>query len=254
MEGMPDTSDRRAEWFVPSFGPLKFRLFVGLLFLPYTGMVLAYTVIGATLAEVVDARRVVALAVVYFLALGIAAHALDALGSSGVKPWGTHFTPTQLWGLVILSLLPAGAIGAYFAATDTPWLWPLGLLEFFFLFAYNLEWFKGRFHTDGWFMFAWGALPVLAGYVMQTNRLSLAALLAALAAALFSRVEITASRPYKRLRRAPDQDSGGDYSGGDYSARQTTAAVYERILQSISLGVILLALGMLAWRLIPFWP
>ena len=247
---MSDANDRLAEWFVPSFGPLKFRIFVGLLFLPYTGMVLAYTVIGATLAEVVDARRIIALVVVYFLALGIAGHALDALGSGGIKPWGAHFSPAQLWGWVILSLIPAGAIGVYFALQNAPLLWPLGLLEFFFLFAYNLEWFKGRFHTDNWFMFAWGALPVLAGYAMQTNRLSLAALLAALAAALFSRVEITASRAYKRLRRAPEQDPGGQESAG-----QTTAAIYERILRSISLGVILLALGMLAWRLhFPSWP
>ena len=242
---MPDSSDRRAEWFVPPIGPIKFRIFVGLLFLPYTGMVLAYTVIGATLAEVVDARRVAALAIVYFLALGIAAHALDALGSRGEKPWGTLFSPAQLWGWVILTLLPAGAIGVYFALHDTHLLWPIGLLEFFFLFGYNLEWFNGRFHTDGWFIFSWGALPVLAGYVLQTHRLSLASLMAALAAALFSRVEITASRPYKILRRAPGQDTAG----------QTTAAIYERILQSISLGVIFLALGMLAWRLrLPFLP
>ncbi|MFQ5794642.1 MAG: hypothetical protein ACE5JP_06290 [Candidatus Bipolaricaulia bacterium] len=242
---MPDTNDRHTEWFVPSIGPIKFRIFVGLLFLPYTGMVLAYTVIGATLAGSVDMKRVGALAVVYFLALGIAAHALDALGSRGVKPWATHFSPAQLWSLMILTSLPAAVIGGYYALYHAPLLWPIGLLEFFFLFAYNLEWFNGRFHTDGWFFFSWGVLPVLAGYVMQTNRLSLAALLVALAAGLFSLVEITASRPYKVLKRAPGQDAAGPRS----------AAIYERILKSISLGVILLGLGMLLWRLrFPFSP
>lgn len=44
-------SDRRSEWFVPRFGPPKFRLFVGLLFLPYTGMVIAFVVIGSMLAD-----------------------------------------------------------------------------------------------------------------------------------------------------------------------------------------------------------
>ena len=29
---------RMNEWFVPKFGPTRFRVFVGLLFLPYTGM------------------------------------------------------------------------------------------------------------------------------------------------------------------------------------------------------------------------
>jgi hypothetical protein len=239
MKRMKDARDRSREWFVPAVGPLKFRIFVGLLFLPYTGMVLGYTVIGATLAEILDVGRIGALAVVYFLALGIAGHALDALGSRGPKPWGAHFTPRQLWGLVVFSLVPAAAIGVYYALDGAPLLWPIGAVEFFFLFAYNLEWFKGRLHTDGWFIFSWGALPVLAGYIMQTNRVSLASLLAALAAALFSRVEITASRPYKALRRAADSDAAG----------HAAEAVYERILQSISLGVILLALGLLAWRL-----
>jgi len=236
---MPEVNDRRAEWFVPPIGPVKFRIFLGLLFLPYTGMVLAYTVIGATLAETIDPQRVVALAIAYFLGLGIAAHALDALGNRGVKPWGAHFSPAQLWGLVIITSLLALAILVYYASRYTPFLWPIGLLEFFFLFAYNREWFKGRFHTDGWFFFSWGVLPVLAGYVMQTNRLSFASLSVALAAGLFALVEITASRPYKILKRTPDQEA----------ASLGQSAIYERILKSISLGVIVLALGMLIWRL-----
>ena len=239
MKRMKDARDRSREWFVPAVGPLKFRIFVGMLFLPYTGMVLGFTVFGATLAEILDVRRIGALAVVYFLALGIAGHALDALGSRSLKPWGVHFTPRQLWGLVALSLLPAAAIGIYYALNGAPLLWLIGVVEFFFLFAYNLEWFKGRLHTDGWFMFSWGALPVLAGYIMQTNRISLPSLLAAMGAALLSRVEITASRPYKALKRVADPDAAG----------HATEAVYERILQSISMGVILLALALLAWRL-----
>ena len=43
---MASPADRRTEWFVPAFGPERFRLAVGLLFLPYTGMVLSFTVIG----------------------------------------------------------------------------------------------------------------------------------------------------------------------------------------------------------------
>ena len=49
---MPNMDDRRNEWFVPTIGPIKLRIFIGLLFLPYTGMVLAFTIIGATLADV----------------------------------------------------------------------------------------------------------------------------------------------------------------------------------------------------------
>ena len=71
---------RTREWFVPTFGPPRFRTFVGLLFLPYTGMVLAYTVIGAMMAPHIHWDRVAAIVVIYFLALGVGAHALDALG------------------------------------------------------------------------------------------------------------------------------------------------------------------------------
>jgi hypothetical protein len=37
LHSTPDRhNDRTAEWFVPQFGPVKFRAFIGLLFLPYT--------------------------------------------------------------------------------------------------------------------------------------------------------------------------------------------------------------------------
>ena len=39
-------SERLNEWFVPRRGPVRLRVAIGLLFLPYTGMVLSYTVIG----------------------------------------------------------------------------------------------------------------------------------------------------------------------------------------------------------------
>ncbi len=230
---------RVTEWFVPKFGPLKFRTFVGLLFLPYTGMVLAFSVIGSLLADVISYGRLLAIILIYFLGLGIAAHALDALGSKGIKPWGTVFTRTQLWLLAMLSLVLAYGIAIYYMVRYVPLLWVVAVLEGFFVFAYNLEWFGGTFHTDRWFAFSWGALPVLAGYIMQTNRMSFSALILALSMALFSSIEIQASRPYKDLkRRRPDLNSG----------EEALLRRYETLLQCISLGVILLGGGLLLWR------
>jgi hypothetical protein len=237
----PDVhGDRRREWFVPKFGPERFRLFVGLLFLPYTGMVLAFTVIGATLAPVVHWDRVVALGIIYFLALGIGAHALDALGSKGPRPWGAAFERRTLLSLAVGSVAIAYAIGLYYIVAHAPWLGVIAVLEGFFLLAYNLEWFGGRFHTDGWFAFSWGALPVLAGYVMQTNALAPAALLVAAGVALLSLVEIKASRPYKALKR----------SAGEADPDRAAAHLrqFEAILKSVSLGVLLLALGLAVLR------
>ena len=164
-------------------------------------MVLSFAVIGSMLADHIHGDRVLAIVVIYFLGLGIAAHALDALGSRSTKPWGSVFTKRQLGLVAILSLVAAYLIAIYYMVRYVPLLWFVALGEGFFVFAYNLEWFAGWFHTDKWFAFSWGFLPVLAGYIMQTNTLSVAALVLAGSMALFSLVEIKASRPYRELKQ-----------------------------------------------------
>lgn len=234
--------DRRTEWFVPSVGPVKLRLFIGLLFLPYTGMVLAYTVIGSMMAEQISWDRVLAILLIYFLALGIGGHALDAMGSKGVKPWGRIFSERSLLALAILSVAAAYAIGMYYMVLYTPLLWLIAIPEGFFLLAYNLEWFHGRFHTDAWFGLSWGSLPVLAGYVLQTNRLSAASLLVAASMGLLSLVEIKASRPYKAMKR--EWDPVGHPVASEHIRS------LESILKSVSFGIMLLGAGFVAWRVI----
>ena len=232
--------NRSREWFVPAFGPLKFRMFIGLLFLPYTGMVLAFTVIGSMMAEQIHWDRVGAILIIYFLALGIGGHALDALGTKGVKPWGKVFSGRQLWTLAVVSLVVAYAIGVYYIIMYTPLLSVIAVSEGFFLLAYNLEWFAGRFHTDAWFALSWGSLPVLAGYILQTNQVSVAVLIVAAAMGLLSLVEIKASRPYKALKRV----SGDSKTDLDIAHMRQ----FEAILKGISLGVILLGAGLVLWR------
>jgi hypothetical protein len=231
---MSSETDRRSEWFVPTFGPLKFRIAVGLLFLPYTAMVLSYAVIGAMLAPVLFWDRVAAIVLIYFLGLGVAAHVLDAIGGKGEKPWGVHFSRRQLGWIAASTLLVAYLLSFHYIFSVTPHLWVIALLEGFFVFAYNLEWFNGRFHTDVWFAFSWGILPVLAGYVIQTNALSVASVLVAGAMGLISRVEIQASRPYKEMKRA--------------NSDHPHLIRFEAILKSLSGGVVLLALGLLVFR------
>jgi hypothetical protein len=230
---------RGAEWFVPKFGPLKFRTFIGLMFLPYTCMVLSFSLIGSLLAGQIFYDRLLAIVIIYFLGLGVAAHALDALGSKKVKPWGTVFSKSSLWLMAILALTIAYAIAGYYMIRYVPLLWIIAILEGFFVFAYNLEWFGGKFHTDFWFAFSWGVLPVLAGYIMQTNGISLAVLVLSVSMGLFSYLEIKVSRPYKELKRRLNGLESGE-----------TAILnrYETILKCISFGVILLGIGLLLWR------
>jgi hypothetical protein len=233
------SQDRSSEWFVPKFGPRKFQFMVGLLFLPYTAMVLSFVVIGSVLAGDIFWGRLGALLIVYSLGLGVAAHALDALGSKQSKPWGNVFSRSQLWRVATGSLATAYLIATYYMVRHVPLLWVIAILEGFFVFSYNLEWFHGRFHTDRWFAFSWGFLPVLAGYIMQTNRLSVEAVMMAMSMAFFSYIEIKASRPYKDLKRKSAVLS---------ETEEVLMRRFEAILKSVSSGVILFGVGLLIWR------
>jgi magnesium-transporting ATPase (P-type) len=138
------------------------------------------------------------------MALGISAHAADSMGSKKNKPWGDHFSNRELMMMIISGLVIAYAIGLYYIIFFVPLLLPIAILEGFFLFAYNYELWKGFFHNNVWFAISWGSLPLLAGYIMQTNSLSYFALLLSLAAFALSYLEINLSRKYKKFKRADD--------------------------------------------------
>src|SRR5574341_60050 len=162
-------NDRTSEWFVPRFGSRSFRIGVGILFLPYTGMVISFAAWGSFAVDF-SLERLGAICVLYFLALGISAHYLDSLGSK-TKPWGI-LPKKYIWTISLLSLAGAFVIGLYYVFLDSPLLFPIGIAESFFLFAYNLEWFKGRFHNNISFVISWGILPVFAGSAIQANTIS----------------------------------------------------------------------------------
>jgi hypothetical protein len=231
-----ENETRINEWFVPKFGPMRFRVFVGLLFLPYTGMCISFAIIGSILAGEIAWDRVGAIALIYILALGISAHVADSLGSKKTKPWGSYFTKVQLLTIMAATLTAAYAIGVYYIAFYVPLLAVIAVLEGFFLFTYNYEIWDGIFHNDFWFAMSWGSLPLLAGYIIQTNSISILALTAACLTGLASYAEIRMSRPYKQLK----QRNGN-------SAR---AERLENGLKAISVGTITFALSMLAYRII----
>ena len=222
------------EWFVPRFGPAKFRIFVGLLFLPYTGMCISFALIGSMLTEEVVWDRVAAIALIYALALGISAHVADSIGSKKVKPWGNYFGRNQLLTLMVVTLGASYAIGLYYIVLFVPLLAIIAALEGFFLFAYNFETFGGKFHNDFWFAISWGALPALAGYVMQTDSISFAALGVSCLTGVVSYAEIRTSRPYKNLsltRAAP-----------------RLARTLENRLKIMSISTILFAIALVVYR------
>ncbi len=81
----------------------------------------------------------------------------------------------------------------------------------------------------------------MAGYIMQTNNISIEALALAVSMAFFSFIEIKASRPYRDLKRRLNtlQDE-----------EKVLMKRYEAILKSTSLGVIFLGGGLLIWRMV----
>ncbi len=206
-------------------------------FYPYTAMNVSYAVIGSLLSPAaVDWGRVGAIAAVYLLAVGISAHALDATGPN--KPWGQLMSNRQLLGLALSSLVVAMAIGLYYAATAAPLLLIVGLPEVFFLFAYNLELFGGFFHSRGWFCLSWGFLPVIAGYVIQTDTVSLLAVVAGMFGFASAFAEITTSKAYKAIKRDPT------------SARGELAQHYESLLKGIVGSAVCVALALVALRVL----
>jgi hypothetical protein len=213
--------DRISEWFVPKFGTRNFRVGVGILFLPYTGMVVAFTAWGSLVVDFTW-ERLIAISLLYFLALGISAHCLDAIGSK-TKPWG-FLSKKRLWIVSLLSLGGAFVIGLYYAFLDSPLLIPIGIAETFFLLAYNLEWFRGKLHNNASFVFSWGILPVLAGTAIQTNSITIETIGMAATAAILSYILIKTSRKYKELKRQ--------------SAEFLLIYKKEIILKVVSIGVI----------------
>ena len=188
--------DRTTEWFVPKFGSRNFRVVVGILFLPYTCIVTCFAAWGSLGGEF-SAERLVAICVIYFLSVGVSAHCLDAVGGK-TKPWG-NLPKKKIMILALSVLAVAFFIGIYYAL-ESPLLIPIGIAEGFFLFAYNLELFGGRFHNNFFTVISWGILPVFAGSVIQTNSISGVTLILACVSAAITYLLITTSRKYKRLK------------------------------------------------------
>lgn len=233
-----DEGTRASEWYVPRFGPKRFRLLVGMSFYPYSLMNASYVLIGSLVAPVVHYDRMLGMALVYLLAVGVSAHSLDATAPN--KPWGTFLSRRQLFLLAAAGLVPALAIGLYYSFSYAILLIPIGLAELFFLVSYNLEYFGGTFHTDFWFAFSWGFLPALAGYVVQADSVDLVALAAGLFGFLTATIEIRASRPYRALKR--------EERGRPVSPRASRLELYLKGIVStvIATALVLLVLSLFA--------
>lgn len=216
---------------------------------PYTVWHLSYVVIGASLADEVHVRWLLETLAAFFLAMGVAAHALDELNG---RPLRTRIPNRVLIGLSVVGLAGAVALGVHGTLEVSVWLWAFITVGGFLVVAYNLELFGGAFHSDAWFALAWGAFPVLTAAFAQTATVTVEAVVAAAACAALSAAQRVLSTPVRRLRRRATHVSGEiTYANGTTQPidAATLRATPERALRWLSLTVPLLAAAMLLARL-----
>jgi hypothetical protein len=181
-----------------ALAPGGWRDYWSLLHPPYTLWHLSYVVMGASVAPRLHVRWLVETLIAFFLAMGVAAHALDELNG---RPLRTRIPAPVLWSLAVTGLIGAGGLGIDGAATVSPWIWAFIAVGAVLVIAYNLEVFGGAFHSDLWFALAWGAFPSLTAYVAQTGRVRVEAVGMAAGCAFLSAAQRALSTPVRRLRR-----------------------------------------------------
>ena len=221
------TQEVRPAWYALRSG--GWRDYVTLLHPPYTLWHLSYVAVGAALAPRFQLDRLAWALLAFFLAMGVAAHALDELRG---RPLRTQIPAAVLVTLAVTSLTAAALIGVGAARA-----WGYGLLVFVAIGAvlvpaYNLEL---AFHNDWGFAIAWGAFPALTGYFVEAQTLKVEAVAAAAYATLLSLAQRSLSTPVRRARR----------DGGTVEGTQT----YERALRALTWAAVSLAVALVASRL-----
>ena len=223
---------RRADWWT-------------LLHPPYTIWHLSYVVLGAALAPTVSWTMLGASVLAFFLAVGLAAHALDELRG---RPLATAISGQTLWLVAIVGMLGAVVLGVWAVPRAGPALVPCIALGVLLVFGYNLELFGGRLHTDLGFALAWGGFPVAVGFLAQapplTHLVTAGAVLAVLAASALSFAQRQLSTPARTLRRRVAQVDGAIVQHDGTRQPLTRADLLtplERTLRALSVAVPMIA-------------
>jgi hypothetical protein len=220
----------RPAWYALRAG--GWRDWVTLLHPPYTLWHLSYVAVGAGLAPRFHLDRLLWALGAFFLAMGVAAHALDELHG---RPLRTRISAPALAVTALVTLGAAVAIGVGAASAWGWWLLAFVAAGALLVPAYNLELAGGRLHNDWGFALAWGAFPALTGWFVEAQTIRLEALAVAAYAGAFSLAQRTLSTPVRRARR----------SEGTLAGTETV----ERALRWLTCSAVLLAVAVVAARL-----
>ena len=235
----------------PAFYALRsggWRDYVTLLHPPYTLWHLSYVAVGAALAPRMDWALFGWTTLAFALAMGVGAHALDEMKG---RPLQTRIPRPVLATLASVSISAASAIGITVAISHTLWLLVFVAVGAFFVVAYNLELFGGRFHGGLWFPAAWGAFPALTAYFASARTLHSAAFAAAGYAFVSSWAQRRLSTPVRLVRRRVIEVEGrmelddGTTLPLDADA---LASVPEAALKALAAATVLVAVALLLFR------
>jgi len=238
------TKKRPAFYALP--GAKWWQDYINLLHLPYTLWHMAYVVLGAAVAPTVHVDRLLGTLLAFFLAVGIASHALDELND---RPLGTKIPLFVLVSLAVVSLGGAVALGILAGILESQWIF--AFVAFIAVF-YNLSLWQNRFHSDLWFAFSWGAFPVLTSYWVNASRLDVAVVIVAVSCFLLTLAQRTLSTPVRAIRRKAVSVEGYiDLVDGERLEfdSERIIEVPERALALLGVATVILAAGLLTYRL-----
>jgi hypothetical protein len=248
VSGGPEGNDETRPAYYAA-GPGRWRDWWTLLHPPYTAWHLSYVVIGAALAPRVQTSRLIATVLAFFLAVGLAAHALDELRG---RPLRTRIPSSVLIAVAVAGLAGALALGVVGVSMVGWTLIPFMVAGPILVIGYNAELFGGLMHTDFGFAAGWGAFPVLTGYVAQAGTLALAPVVASVGAFALSTAQRRLSTPARNIRRRALRVEGritfGDGRTVPISA-ETLIGPLEGALRATSWAIILLAAALAVARL-----
>ena len=216
----------------PAFYALRgggWRDYVTLLHPPYTLWHLSYVAVGAALAPHFHLDRLLWALASFFLAMGVAAHALDELKG---RPLRTRIPSTVLVAFAVVSLAGACAIGIGAARAWGWWLLAFVVVGAAVVPLYNLEL---AFHTDWGFALTWGAFPALTGYFVEAQTLRLEAIAAGAYAVALSLAQRGLSTPVRLARREHGTTAGTE--------------PLDRALRLLTWASVMLAVALVAARL-----
>ena len=216
----------------PAFYALRsggWRDYVTLLHPPYTLWHLSYVAAGAAIAPHFHLDRLLWALASFFLAMGVAAHALDELKG---RPLRTRIPSPVLVALAVVSLAGACAIGIGAARAWGWWLLVFVAAGAAAVPLYNLEL---ALHTDWGFALTWGAFPALTGYFVEAQTLRLEAVVVAGYAFALSLAQRALSTPVRQARRQQATTAGTE--------------PLERALRLLTWASVALAVALVAARL-----